>query len=64
MRSKVSKIASLLDNHDDMQKKLDYVTYQVQEKADNREYKVKKPEDYERIDRLICGESNDKPYEN
>jgi len=51
MRSKVSKIASLLDNHDDMQKKLDYVTYQVQEKAD----KVKKPEDYERIDRLICG---------
>jgi len=32
----------------------------VQEKAD----KVKKPEDYERIDRLICGESNDKPYEN
>jgi len=32
----------------------------VLEKAD----KVKKPEDYERIDRLICGESNDKPYEN
>ena len=60
MRSKVSKIASLLDNHDEMQKKLDYVTYQVLEKAD----KVKKPEDYERIDRLICGESNDKPYEN
>ncbi len=59
MRSKVSKIASLLDNHDDMQKKLDYVTYQVQEKDD----KVKKPEDYERIDRLICGENNDKPYE-
>jgi hypothetical protein len=31
----------------------------VQEKDD----KVKKPEDYERIDRLICGENNDKPYE-
>lgn len=48
--------------HDEMQQKLDYVTYQAQE----RSYEVKKPEEYIIMDRQITGEggvSDDDEYD-